>query len=589
MTLAPNAEARTHVAIKTANIEKAAMVEPSIKAQKHAREIEAKLKEAGARSTLESLREQTPINRKRDEVLQEARFTKSDIDTDGKTPKRTAEENKRYQEAKTTQALAHDFLEKGFDKLNPDQRKDAIAMVKDVVMMLPEANAILDALGRDDADKMVGELLKDPEFASLMRPIFEKAQESGKGLEQSQLTALKAKLQGAERSEERKREAYKANEKQIKALGDQIHAFNNTPRAERNQWDGKIKSRQLEELIKAEPKLNADRRELDKQKAAVSREITRLHNITTNRKDVDAESKLIEEEERLKGLDKQIEGIDDQLKLKSDLQAERANLDKDMKACEEKVDALDDEWKSATTARLIAQADFDSASLTRTAEEGQYVDKLKGVFTETAKEFFQKRLKEAEDAENKVLAEEKAKAKSNAEKNILDTMMKRWNGKDGKYNKKQIDSDFEALMVFGPEQLMKDMLKMGIPKEELEEFYKDKELVANLRSKLAEKVISKKLKTGKITEQDADKLFESEWGKPALESAINNNSEAKKYIDKLKEDGLIKGDVFSWLKGMDNKKRLGWLALILALAGGGVAVFGPLGLSAATLSTLLPK
>lgn len=563
--------------------------------QEAAVKIREKLNEGGSRSALESMRQRKPIEqRKIDELID----TNCGIErnADG-TKKRPAglEVKRRFDEMQKYAKLSKDFLEKGYDGLDVGQKPIVRTLVEQAVRAWPEADALFSGpppMPPAEKEAIIETMLKDPKFAEKARSIFEGIIDPAKALKDTVFEA-KTALEEARRKEgERKNEITKNNNEK---------ALVNTELEQFKDGGGVGDGQKLQQIkaIEAElPTLKANLITKEDQSAEVQdrikdsesqRRVTLQRGLDT----IPIDAELMTKRSEARTLQREIKEINDRINLKTELEQERTSLEQKKQNLEEEKMRLDAELRSLTQERFASQANFSSAQLARTSEEMDFAGSLKDVFSETTMQFMEERIASAEEVQRKLIEEERAKTTDPDEQKILDALKIRWdqeNWKNGrrsyKINKFQVKEDYGNLIVEGPKRILKDILlansgfTAGTPAYAVEAARIDAKLtdlafVEKMQQKVVERVITRQIQVGKVTEDDVRILRESDWGKGVVQNAIKNKAELRSEIEQLYGQGALETTFWEKLKRTSNGNFLKLLLLLL----GTVALVVPVGMA----------
>ena len=169
-----------------------------------ARKLAGRVDEENPRVLLEELRQRRPVENPAAQHLIERNIA-GEKDSGGSI-KRSPEQQRRFEEANRWNTLNQALVEKGIDSLSPDQRKNAIDQVRDVLKRLPEAERLWWNLSVDQINDEVTRLLKDPDFIARIREARSEATGESRIISidvvaaQAKLEATKTKKGQAERS-----------------------------------------------------------------------------------------------------------------------------------------------------------------------------------------------------------------------------------------------------------------------------------------------------------------------------------------------------------------------------------------------------
>lgn len=154
---------------------------------------------------------------------------------------------------------------------------------------------------------------------------------------------------------------------------------------------------------------------------------------------------------------------------------------------------------------------------------------------------------------NKELWDKARNTENQNEKAIFDALRHRWHGDAGI---KRLKEDFERLKTNSPEQLMRELLKERMMYGK--KVYTDAEIDALLADKsegsfykkmepeVVLQVLQRKILEGGLTKEDVLSIENTQWGKDAVEQALQKNENAQKLVEQAiaKEEG--KGIKKTW-------------------------------------------
>ena len=238
----------------------------------------------------------------------------------------------------------------------------------------------------------------------------------------------------------------------------------------------------------------------------------------------------------------------------------------------------------------MAQADLERARIIRGQSEQEFVDSLEDIYTEATVQWMEERMNEAEAAQRRIIERDRGAAGDPAERAIEDALLNRWDKEvtrglrkkhtEREFDKDKIDDDWDGLFARdgGPKAIMRRILvDAGFTSVDgqIDDIMNNPEFVAKMQPKVVERLVTRRIQTGKITETQARFILDNDWGVGMIEAAIQNKKGVQEAIDKLRGDGVLKGEgVKDWIKHMDKGKALMVLLIVLGLIVGGVAISG---------------
>lgn len=598
----PSAIAQPEV-IARAVLEKAPVAPPPPGSlQEAAVKIREKLNESGPRSALESMRQRKSIEqRKIDELIDTNCGTERNADGTKRRPA-GSEVRGRFDEMQKWSKLSKDFLEKGYDGLDAAQKPIVKTLIEQALRAWPEADALFSGpppMPVADKEAVIVTILKNPKYAEKVRSIFEGAIDPTKALKDT-VSEAKTTLEEVRKKEEEKRNGIAKSNNEKVLVDTQLEQF----RDGGGVGDGP-KLQQMKAIEAELPTLKVNL--IAKQDQLVEaqervKDLERKRNVAWQRGadntdviDVEITTKRGE----VRTLQREITEINDRVNLKTALEQEKTSLEQKKRQLEEERIKLDTELKNLTRERLESQANFSSAQLTRTSQEQDFVDSFKGVFSEATMQYLEENIAKAEEAQKKLIDEEKANTVDPEEQRILDAIETRWDKAEWqggrlrrKINISQVRQDYPNLIAEGPRRILRDMLVSqitllaGSPQYRAEVARIESKLnpafVEKMQPKIVERLITRQVQTGKITEDDVRIIRESNWGQGVIQAAIKNKAELKNEIEQLIGQGALETSLWEKLKRMSNGSLLKFLLIIF----GGVATLGILPAGMALKSVL---
>lgn len=568
--------------VARAVLEKAPASAPSpTREQLAAAQLKQKMKE-GTRSATESM-QQRPVDRGEKKALTEKNIG-IDRNADG-SKKRTGEVKRRFEQAEKYRKLSEDILEKGYDNLDATQKSEANKLVESAVNAWPEGAVLLSSVP-NKAD-VIETILRNPDYVTKLRSVFEQATNPSTTIEDV-ASDLKAKLEEAKAKEAAKKAEIARSNGEKGLIDAQLEQFE-----DRTSTGGAKGTRltELEDLQRELPTLTKDLTGKQDQFEETKDRIRDLENIRTAAMMRGGDTTVLDGELTGKRNDKrklqtEINEINEKVGRKNSLEEERNGLRQRRQQLEVERNRLDEEMRALTQERVRAQGEFASEKLTRDAAEQDFVDGLTNAVSEATMQYLEGKIQTAEQAQQQLLQEEIAKTGDPDERIILNALDTRYDkrknvvGRFGgrrqiiEYNKRTIEGDFSTLVTKGgPREIARAMLiEGGLSPAEADLKVSDPEFMAKMGPTIVEKLVRRKVQTGKISEVDARVIVESDWGQGAIEAALQKNTELKGTLEKLKEQGALQGGLVDWIR---NRGPKGLLALLALLFGAGFMLSGP--------------
>lgn len=555
---------------------------PPGSAQEAAGKIRGKLQEQGPRSAVEAMRQRAPIEqRKIDELADQNIGTERNADGSKKRPA-GSEVEKRFDDAQKYAKLSKDLLEQGYDRLTVAQKGEARKFVEQAIKAWPEGNNLFvgpPPMAATDKQAIIEAVLKDPELLVKARSVFEQTIDSSRAL-QDTVSEAGTKLDEAKKIETDKKAAISRNNTEKTTVEAELKQFQTT-----GGIDGPKLAR-LKAIEAALPTLTSDLRTKQNQIADARDTIKDLEysrRVALNR-GVDTttiDGELTAKRSESRTLQTEITDIETQINEKVSLESDRTTFEQKKQQLEEERIQLNEELKTLTQERIRVQAEFATAKLSRASQEQDFVDSLKGVTSEATMQYLEEKVAAAELVQRQLLEEEKARAVDPAEKVVLDAILTRWDKevekesfwsgtryKTVEFKKEKIDIDFGTMIsAKDPKPVIRDMLiASGMSAADADAKLSDPEFMNKVQPKVVERLITRKLQTGKITEQEGRVIKESDWGETAVTAAIQNKKGLKAMFDELRAEGALKGGIKEWYKRKSGGNILKLLLLIFGTA-----------------------
>ncbi len=514
----------------------------------------------------------------------------------------TKVEEARRVDAQKQLKRVQEFLEKGGEVSALTDSADR-GFVRDIVehsiyASSPEAATFLDSLSGTEKTAVIDAFVKEPRFQYKLKEVVRSA--TSTSIEDISLDAVKnrdvtkikydvahTKLSGIDA--------------EIKHINSQLAEYGDTAGVPG------VKKVELEKLNKAlrsrEPLLQAQQDKSRIYSAAVKRLQKDLDDAVTSGKatatiatfqgQLDAAVQVLDDNYREIGVtQKMISDREALLKNQTELNENKLRLEG------QKPDAsLED--RTAHTEYLSARADYDAAVRDHAQKEMELQLKLGNAFSEASEDLIYSRLSEADAAEVGRLKTESDNALTRIDTVLSQGLLDRWTEMPTRNNhgiirrrkvlvrkKPEINADFEDLMKNGERALLTKILTSpgtGISQAEIDEkFNKDPDYVAKKGREVGKTLLSHRLKNGKLTEAEAEKVTLSSWGEGLITESLTKNKALDDEIQKAKEEGAIQGhsgrEIIDFVIRKHGKKFLtgAIVAAALGTAGLGAGALGVL-------------
>jgi len=546
------------------------------------------------RSLLEELRQRKPVeNPKAQHVIE--RNIAGERNPDG-TTKRSAEQQRRFEEANKWNNLTQALIEKGIDGVSAEQRKMAIEQVRDNLQrLIPEAEKLWWGLSAEQINDEISRLLKDTDFVAKVRELH-----GARTGESSPITidlaAIKAKFEAAKTKKDQTDRDLAQNNGERENVTAQLEQFE-----DRTTTGGRkgIKLEELEKLEEEAPDLIARQEEiqgtLDGAQARIrDLENTQLALAIKGKALPELDAQLSQKRAEVDSYRKGISTVRTRLARREALQREKAELQERKGQLERQRIDHENAASEATREHSLAQADLDSISLERTQAEEEFVAGLKNILRDATFEYLTDKISTGEQTSLTMLDEEIAQTQDKAEKAFLSGVKGRYVGKPHKEKvggifgrggkevwvpglprAEVIDADYQKYLESGnPMPLLRSLLESGrdpttgerlLIEAQVEAKLADKEFVQKWGTRAIEEMLRARLKSGEITENEAKIIVDHEWGAAAIQEAIRKNPAASEQLEELKAQTGEK-DERKLLAKLSGKSLLMLLLMILGSA-----------------------
>src|SRR3989344_5859158 len=558
-----------------------------------ARKLAGRVDEENPRVLLEELRQRRPVENPAAQHLIERNIA-GEKDSGGSI-KRSPEQQRRFEEANRWNTLNQALVEKGIDSLSPDQRKNAIDQVRDVLKRLPEAERLWWNLSVDQINDEVTRLLKDPDFIARIREARSEATGESRIISidvvaaQAKLEATKTKKGQAERSlahNNGERDNVTARLEQFEDRtatgGSKGTKLQELEKLEREAPD---QTARLEELERLSEEAQARLRDLENTQLAFAVKGKALPEMASQLGDKRAEVDKYRRE---------ISTIRRDLSIREALQREKAELQETRGQLEQQRIDLEKAVNETIRDHSLAQAELDGVSLERSQAEEEFVAGLRNVLRDGTFAYLEDKITNAEQSLNEMLKEEIAQTQDTAEKAFISGIRGRYVGKPQKERRggflgvgakdvwvpglpkgEVIDGDYQKYVESGNSlHVVKGLLDAGrdptpgerlLTDEQVTNLLTDKEFIEKMGPRAIEELLRARLKTGDITENEATIIANYDGGAAAIEAAIKKDPRGSEFIEEIQaktgEEDLQKA-----VKRLSGKSILAILLMILSSA-----------------------
>ncbi len=559
---------------------------------KAALELKKTLDEKGADITLKSAAErrvdQNISSHAIDENIGSKRDDEGKMIRDDNTP-----EKDRHDKAKGMEAVTIKYLDKGYDALDDTEKIKVTNGVEQMLLTYPALRAQYDSLGDAQKQAYLEKVARDPKYSKFVAEWMNGVVDPAK-IKQENISTLQQEVADTQERIDKidKRLSNDADnlEKNIKQLKDDLEEYRGSGGSKKEVKIRKI-DRMRAGLTEIDEKLEPLQEQRKKQESRLKQFKDAKFLAEREGKDV---VKIGTEEIKLDDLSKRIltfeKDLSDGSKEYKDLLAKKqaltsqitrydegdfeGSLKKELdEALKEKKD-LEKEKTDLNEKLTKKKRELGTAKTQRTFDEEQFVKNLEGTFTEAAAKYFDGEINKAE-AEIKIYLEKKAAdLKTEAEAALSKGLLERYYpNKAKKINADQVVKDKESIITAGPETILIDSLKKGgYSDEQIIKLQEDKAKWNELTGKTAETSLKYYWlrggafhRGGKLNMDEQIKIMNSPWGKEVITKSVEG---AKAQIETaLKEKLPERSKLGEWFRGMDMKKWLMIIAIILGVVG----------------------
>ncbi|MBI2430781.1 MAG: hypothetical protein HYV39_02095 [Candidatus Levybacteria bacterium] len=245
-----------------------------------------------------------------------------------------------------------------------------------------------------------------------------------------------------------------------------------------------------------------------------------------------------------------------------------------------------------------AQRKLQDARSLRESQEDDIVNGFQSVFTEAANGVLDGEVQTYLDAANAELEKLKQQAadRNPDEKAMYDALQQVWLGAErrrGIFHKESyrpidraaVDRDYNLLLTQGPDAVMRRLLitrvnpATGAPytTAEANAIIADKAYVEKMQPEVVKQLLAKRILSGGVTQEDAQIIVMSQWGRGMIEQALAVKTELRSAIEGLAGAGALGGPGLVERMTREVGRNPWWLLVLLGIIGGPIA-----GLSALT-------
>lgn len=509
------------------------------------------------------------------------------IDIDQTTGKKvlSSEEAKRERSVNKDLTLARELGDKGFDGLSTAQRKDAVRLAGTILDLSPEIAAIVPT---DPVERQafIEDLLHEKGFTALVQEGYGRLTADSARLV-DEVTPAKDQLEQAKRVEAQRQAERNRINTELTTASERLERFE----------PGHADDVELTRLTKALPELTDRLRDYDEQSELVSGELGRLRlqrsrAISRGEDTSSIDVAITAQGQERSRITRERAAVNDDIAKKDQLEKDKTSLPKSVEDLTGKLGETEAALTKATREKLAFQATAEGLKEERGEQEQAYADEVGDIIPEAMAKYIRQQLQAAETAQRAILQEISDKSTDRAMQAVANQALKRYEKTRTPTFRNRSTTETDTLMVNndrarlvdaarGPGAVVRDMLERDLAVDvaagKMTQAQADQIITLKMQDQafldnavpiVVESVLRQVLKTGTVTEAEADVIVNSSWGKGMLQKASQESSSppVNAEIEELKAAGVVSVDE------MDAKQRKGLLLKILfgALATGAV-------------------
>ncbi len=471
----------------------------------------------------------------------------------------------KFNSAITKADFAQEFLKKGYSRLTPAERKPYQEKAFAALLKVwPGAREGMAGLTDSEAKVRMDAMLKDPRFAAAMKESLQDVIESAKGGAKTPKEVQERVKTAKQDMDEKAAELALAQEDFDKANDEYQREYG----ASRLAGSKGTRLDAIPETAAAlEDTMNDRKRDVDKASRIVARleveksdwikkgnaaEVSRVTDLlngiggTGGAIDVaDAAQRAYEAAEK-RHTDKLALEADKQ-KLEDETRRFRRELAKRGIASSRSSDNY-----------YVAKAEEDEAGIDVKNYESSFISKLDGIVESATRKYLAESVPNFEAARDQVLQELGDTA-------LINGINNRWikQREGGGDNEKAIDADYRQLIADGPDEIVLRVLTEGGKMSMVDAragMENDKDFADRGRNEVAQRLLTKRVETGKITENEARRIVDSEWG--------GDEIIANAFVERAKYDGVLQ-----MLEGQQGEVKKSLIEKLKVMPGNKVAKF----------------
>ncbi len=550
------------------------------------------------REAWEALARDTSINKERTGLAINERIGTRDENGQREVDRGRGQNVERYNQ------LWQGLQEKGFDGLSIQEQQTATTHVEQVLLQTDAGRSLLVEKGEPEFRRMAADHLRNPDLVNTLREQYKDLVE-GQGEEPNPVPEARRKMRDAQLKALKAEAQLKYNSTEQRIVGEALSHFEDgTLRPNPDGTPGQ-KGDKLIELgtLDAEyPQLQADLSAKEAELSRLSRRLASYQDqfdegsqyVKRGDRKVDLDVLIDQTGKKVDEMAREVAGIKGKINRRDQLTAERAGLiRRSGELTMEQVD-LEAENQRAKENFSAAQAEHVQAMERRDTAERAFEGNFGMLLHTSTKEYLAKRMKQAQEIENALDAEELSRLTEDSERAVVIGAKTRYGRRKpeaaregfgwwkrrktekglrlGKMPEAVINDDFQEFWTDEnvPELLKKSMEAATGPTgeriltdEQIAEKIKDPDFVNKMGPAVIERLLDAKIKIGGMTAGEAQIIGESEWGANLILQKVQASPEVAQELEGL-ENELGAKDTREVLAKMGGKNLL---MLLLALFG----------------------
>jgi uncharacterized coiled-coil protein SlyX len=481
-----------------------------------------------------------------------------------------SESAKNLNKAKNAADFVQEFLKVGYQNMSDTQKDKYRTIARDAILRIyPDILKVWGNMSVNDQLKEMDRMLSDPEFAKHLKSILESIIDGAQEPKQIPQELL-------DRFNQKKTE-FNLREKEVQSTEQDLNAI-------QDEYDSKYSSstgsytQDLQDLQVKEPQLIQEQTNainaLDRAKRTLDRlhsDFERARRIGNQNMMSQLNSEIAAQQKRMDRAQNQLDTVTRELDRLRALREDKRRLEEEIRRLERERDQRIIERDQAEIAYYTAWAEKnDFEEDIRRAEE-QFIKDLETTLDKATEEWVKEQLQHYEEARDQLLREAGDQA-------LIDGLQRRWNINRGRkfpeFDKRNIDADYAELIRNGPDEvILNTLIAGGMRREDAElKLAHDREFRERATREVVDRLLTRRLQTGKITEAEAMRIIDSPWGADAIQNAIEQKARYTGELDRLREAGVLDEGFIDKLKSLPHSKLLLILTLLFGTAIYGIGV-----------------